>query len=76
MWLSRTQKAVSLLSMETEYMTMSHSVSDILFARQRLAFMRPRMKFETFQLFEDNEGAIHSANNSMGSAWPKHREIV
>lgn len=72
MGIPRTQKTVSPLSTEPEYIAMADPVKGILLAQQMWAFMRPRVKLESVKLFEDSEGAIYLDNNPMESARSKH----
>lgn len=71
MWFSRIQKSLPLPGTEAEYMAMAESLKGISFARQIIAFMRPRTKLDAVPLYEDNNLVIHLAKYPMGSARSK-----
>lgn len=71
---SRTQKS-TLSTTEEGYFAMADSLKDVIFARQALAFVSPEMDSEAVPLYEDNNGAIHLANNTMGSVKSMHIDI-
>lgn len=71
MWFCRTQDTIPLSDTEEKYMAMAEAVKDMLFARRMLTFMGPGMKLETVAVYEDISGAIHLANDPVGSARSK-----
>ena len=74
-WFSRTQRCVTLSTSEAEYVSISDSMKDILYLRGFLGFMRPSSAEQKVILFEDNQGAVHLANNPLSSLRSKHIDV-
>jgi hypothetical protein len=81
-WASKLQQTVALSSTEAEYMALSAATQDALFLRQLLPIFRaclyPHLKcaeLPPIQLWEDNQGSIHMAQNQVTSSRSKHIDI-
>ena len=53
-WVSRTQKCITLLTSEAEYVALGDAVKELLFLRQVWRFMLPGKGMPCFPSFEDN----------------------
>ena len=74
-WISRTQKCVTLSTTEAEYVAMGDGVKEALFVNGMLEFLRPSEKLGKIQVREDNEGAIALAENPLSSCNSKHIDV-
>ena len=74
-WISRTQKCASQSTSETEFLAMGDGVKEALFVNGMLQFLRPSRKPRKIDFFEDNEGAIALAENSLSSSMSKHIDV-
>ena len=75
MWLSRTQKIVTLSSTESEYLAIGDIVKEVLFLRNILEFFDPGQSMICIPVHEDNAGAIKLAENPLSSARSRHIDI-
>ncbi|CAB1117636.1 unnamed protein product [Ectocarpus sp. CCAP 1310/34] len=66
-WFSRTQKCVTLSRTVAEYVSLADVMKEVLFLEQVWRFM--------FPVFEDNQGAIHLAQNPISSSNSKHIDV-
>ena len=74
-WFSRTQKCVTLSSTESEYVSLSDTVRETLFARGVLNFIQPNSADQPIKIWEDNAGAIQLAENPLSSGRSKHIDV-
>ena len=74
-WFSRTQRYVTLSTTESEYVALGDCIKETLFVRGVLEFLVPYTTFRPVRVYEDNQGAIHLADNPMSSARTKHIDI-
>ena len=63
-WFSRMQKCVSLSSTESEYISLSDTIRETLFARGVLNFIQPGSIVQPIKVWEDNAGPIQLAAKS------------
>ena len=75
MWLSRTQRIVTLSSTEAEYLAVTEIVKEALFLRNVLGFLDPGQYAVSIPVYEDNAGAIKLAPNPLSSARSRHIDI-
>ena len=71
-WLSRTQKCVTLFTIEFEYVAMADGVKEALCVRRVLVILMPSLGSPSIGVFEDNKGAIDLAKNPLSSSNSKH----
>ena len=75
-WFFRTQKCVTLSTSETEYVALGDAVKELLFLRQVWRFMLPSSKvMPCFPVFEDNQGAVQLAQNTITNSNSKHIDV-
>ena len=74
-WFSRTQKCVTLSSTESEYVGLSDTIRETLFARAVLNFIQPSSVIRPIKVWEDNAGAIQLAENPLSSGRSKHIDV-
>ena len=74
-WFSRTQKCVTLLSTESEYVGLSDTIREALFARAVLNFIQPSSAAQTIKVWEGDAGAIQLAKNPLSSGRSKHIDV-
>ena len=74
-WFSRTQKCVTLLTSEAEYVALGDAVKELLFLRQVWRFMLPSKVMPCFPIFEDNQGAVQLAQNPITNSNSKHIDV-
>ena len=74
-FLSRTQKSVTLSSMEAEYVAMAEGFKEAIFLRYIWSFIFPDRNVGCTTIFEDNVGALHLANNQATTPNSKHIDI-
>ena len=74
-WFSRTQRCVTLSTTESEYVVLGDCIKETLFVRGVLELLVPYTTFRPVRVYEDNQGAIHLADNPMSSARTKHIDI-
>ena len=74
-WFSRTQKCVSTSSSEAEYISLAECTKEAMFVRYVLEFLEPGKRLPPIVLREDNEGAIHLAQNPLSSGRTKHIDV-
>ena len=75
MWLSRTQRCVTLSSTEAEYVAIGECVKEVLFLRGVLKFIQPSAEVTGIPVYEDNQGAIKLTENPLSSARTRHIDI-
>ena len=75
MWLSRTQRAVTLSSTEAEYIGIGECVKEVLFLRNILEFFDPEPSMVAIPVYEDNASAIKLTENPMSSARTRHIDV-
>jgi len=73
-WKSKSQKSVTLLSSEAEFVALSEAVKEIKFVVQVLESIGVKVKFPII-VRVDNVGAIFMAKNVMNSQRTKHMDI-
>ena len=74
-WFSRTQKCVTLSTTEAEYVAMSECVKEDLFVRHVWCFILPARGMPCMKAFENNQGAVQLAQNSMTNSNSKHIDV-
>ena len=74
-WFSRTQKCVTFLTSEAEYVAFEDAVKERLFSRQVWRFMLPGKVMPCFPGFEDDQGAIQLAQNPVTNSSPNHIDV-
>ena len=74
-WFSRTQKCATLSTSQVEYIALGDTVKELLFFRQVWRFMLPRKVMSCFPVFEDNQGAVQIAQNSVTNSSSKHIDV-
>ena len=74
-WFSMTQKCVTLLTSEAEYVALGDAVKELLFLRQILRFMLPNKVMPCFPVFEDNQGTVQLAQNPVTNSNLKHIDV-
>ena len=72
---SRTQKCVTLSTTEAEYVALGDGATGALFIRQVWRFMLPDVGMPCIPVFEDNEGAVQLAQNTITSSNSKHIDV-
>ena len=75
MWLSKTQKCVTLSTTHAEYVAMADVGKELLFLVQVWRFMLPEELRPCIPLFEDNEGAIQIAKHPISNSNSKHIDV-
>ena len=74
-WFSSTQKIVTLLTTEAEYVALGDGVKEALFVKGVLSFSIPSISENCIKVFVDNDGAISLANNPLSSARTEHIDV-
>ena len=74
-WFSKTQKCVTLLTSEAEYVALGDAVKELLFLRQISRFMLPNKVMPCFPVFEDNQGTVQLAQNPVTNSNLKHIDV-
>ena len=74
-WLSRTQKCVTLFTIEFEYVAMADGVKEALCVRRVLVILMPSLGSPSIGVFEDNKGAINLAKNPLSQSNSKHIDV-
>ena len=74
-WFSRTQKCITLLTSEAEYVALGGAVKGLLFFRQIWRFMLPSKVMPCFPVFEDNQGSVQLAQNLVTNSNSKHIDV-
>ena len=64
-----------LSSSEAKYLALRDAVKELLFLRQVWRFMLPDKVMPPFPVFEDNQGAVQLAHNSVTNSNSKHIDI-
>ena len=72
---STTQYCVTISTSEVEYVAMAQGAKTALFTKAVLDFLQPELANETIDLFEDNQGAIAIAENSISGRRTKHIDV-
>ena len=57
-WFSRTQKCITLSTIETEYVAMADGVKEVLYVRGVLVFLMLSLGSPSIGVFENKKGAI------------------
>ena len=73
-WQSRKQKTVSTSSTEAEYIALSHTATEVLWAQNLLWEMDFPIKYPT-RIWEDNQPAIAISTNNKNPRLAKHIDI-
>ena len=73
--ISRTQECVTLSTSEAEYVALGDAVKEFLVLRQVWRFMLPSKVMPCFPVFEDNQGAVQLAQNSVTDSNSKHIDV-
>ena len=73
-WKSKEQKTVALSSTEAEYMSLTAAAQEALHLRDLLPFLSVDISSPTV-IYEDNEGALQLANNTVHHDKTKHINI-
>ena len=71
-WFSSSQKCVTILTSEAEYVALGNTVKKVLVLRQVWHFMLPGIVVPCFPLFEDSQGAVQLAQNPVTNSNSKH----
>ena len=71
----RTQKCVTLSTLEAEYVALGDAVKKLLFLRQIWRFTLPSKVMPCFPVFEDNQGAVKLAQNPVTNSNSKHIDV-
>ena len=71
-WFSRTQKCVTLLTSEADYVALGDAVEELLFLRQVWRFMLSGKGMPCFPIFEDNQGAVQLSQKPVSNSNLKH----
>lgn len=66
-WLSKSQRAISVSSYELMDFHLAECIEEVSLLTQIFAFMLSKKQGRKVTLSEDNEGALHSANDSIHS---------
>ncbi|CAB1106941.1 unnamed protein product [Ectocarpus sp. CCAP 1310/34] len=74
-WFSRRQKCVTLSTTEAEYVAIADVLKEVLFLRQVWRFILPDAGMPCIPVFEDNQGAIQIAHNSITNSNSKHINV-
>ena len=74
-WFSRTQKCVTPLTSEAEYVAHGDAVKELLFLRQVWRFMLPGKGMPCFPIFEDNQGSVLLSPNPVSNLNLKHIDV-
>ena len=74
-WFSRTQKCVTLSTSEEEYVAPGDAVKELLFLRQVWCFIMLTKAMPYFPVFEDNQGAVQLAQNTVTNSNSKHIDV-
>lgn len=74
-YLSRTQRSVTLSSTEAEYVAMADGLKEAIFLRMVWSFIFPDDHVGSTTVKEDNQGAIHLANNPATTPNSKHIDL-
>ena len=64
-WFSRTQKCATLSTLEADYVALGDAVKELLFLRQIWRFILPSKVMPCFPIFEDDQGAVQLAQNTV-----------
>ena len=72
---SKTQRVVSLLTSEAEYIAAGEGVKEALFVRAVLLFIAPETSGASIKVLEDNQGAKALIENPLSSARSKHIDV-
>ena len=73
-WRSKSQRSVTLSSTEAEYVAMSEVVTEIMFVKQILEFLKIPVKLP-IEVHVDNIGAIYLAKNAMTGQRTRHIDV-
>ena len=74
-WFCRTQKCVTLLTSEAEYVALGDAAKELLFLRQVWRFTLHNKVMPCFPIFEDNQGAVQLAQNPITNSNSKHIDV-
>ena len=74
-WASSTQRCVMLSTAEAEYVALGEGVKKALFTGAVLSCICPELTGSCVRVYEDNQGAIALAENSISSARSKHIDV-
>ena len=72
---STKQHCVNLSTSEAEYVAMAQGAKTALFTKAVLDFLQPKLANETFDSFEDNQGAIAIAENPISGGRTKQVDV-
>ena len=72
-WKSKPQKCISLTTTEAEYIAVAKACKEVLWMKNFLQELRHKQ--EKYNLFCDNQSAIHLAKNSSFHSRTKHIEV-
>ncbi|CAM9496081.1 unnamed protein product [Pylaiella littoralis] len=75
MYLSRTQKSVTLSSTEAEYVALAEGMKEAIFLRYLWNFIFPDLDVGCTLVHEDNVGAVYLASNPATTPNSKHIDI-
>ena len=73
-WISSTQKIVTLLTAEAEYVALGDEVEEALFSKSVLSSIVPSLSESCIEVYVDNEGAIARANDCLLYTSPSPRD--
>lgn len=74
-WISKTQRCVTMSTSEAEYVAMGDVVKELLFIRQVWGFMLPTAPTPCIPVYEDNQGAIQIAKHPISNSNSKHIDV-
>ena len=68
-WFSRTQKCVTLSTIEAEYVALADTIKEVIFLRYVWSFILPGLGSACITVFEEDKGARHLAHNPVWSTF-------
>ena len=74
-WFTRTQKCVTLLTSEAEYVALGDAVKELLVLKQISRFMFPNKVMPCFPDFEGNQSTVKLAQNPVTNSNSKHIDV-
>ena len=74
-WKSFTQKCVTTVTFEAEYVALCDASKEVLFMRTVLVFLQPELTGIRVDVFGDNEGAKAIVDNPSSASRSKHIDV-
>lgn len=72
LWLTSSQREVSIILWDSEYISPAECVNEVVFLRRVFEFRSRKKEGRQVTVFEDCEGALQSEKNPLGSSKSKH----